>query len=96
MPRQAVSSDGDCSEGHTNVKRDSRLLGQNVNAFTVLGDGQHPVEDVSHRLRLTREVLVHVAQAAGMRLVAIRERAMASRTDPEFFSCGRHGRLQAP
>jgi hypothetical protein len=83
MTVDPVSANDERGETHADVKRDPGFLRQNGDRSVFLRDGQQLVEDRADGFRLTGEMRGEGVSPAGVRLIAIRERAPATRTAPE-------------
>jgi hypothetical protein len=65
------------------VKGDSRLLSENLDRPDIADRGHHRIEERADFGRLSREVVLEIVPAAGVRLVAIRELATAPLAPPQ-------------
>jgi hypothetical protein len=68
---------------HTNMERDARLLGQHVDRADVANRRDDRVEQRANLRRLSREMMLEIVAATGVRLVAIRELPTASLAPPQ-------------
>jgi len=68
---------------HADVKGDAGLLRQHLDRPDVLNRRDDRVEQRANQRRLSREMMVQIMTATGMRLIAIRERATAPLASPQ-------------
>jgi hypothetical protein len=71
------------SKRHPNVKGDSRFLGQDDHGTERADCRQHGIEQRAYLGRLPSKMSLEIVQPAGMGLISIGERSLASRTLPQ-------------